>query len=257
MKNILLILLLASHFIPKAQNTIVNGSGSIVGYCKYSDSNMYVSKNRGDSLQNAIAGKQASGSYVLQATTVNSHALSSNVTVTASDVGLGNVTNESKATMFTSPTFTGTPVGIGIPVYARVTGSNVTTTGQSLTNITGLSVALAINATYEFQATLSVSTTAVTTGTEYGVNYSVAGGAVEAQITGALTNAASKTERINALNTATSAYLTTSAQTGGVTISGIVTTGANAGNFTISHLKVTSGTSTVFINSFLKVTRIL
>lgn len=31
-----------------------------------------------------------------------------NVTITAADVGLGNVTNESKATMFTSPTFTGT-----------------------------------------------------------------------------------------------------------------------------------------------------
>ena len=30
--------------------------------------------------------------------------------VTASDVGLGNVTNESKATMFASPTFTGTPL---------------------------------------------------------------------------------------------------------------------------------------------------
>ena len=30
-------------------------------------------------------------------------------TVTKEDVGLGNVTNESKATMFTSPTFTGTP----------------------------------------------------------------------------------------------------------------------------------------------------
>jgi hypothetical protein len=30
-------------------------------------------------------------------------------TVTKSDVGLGNVTNESKATMFTSPIFTGTP----------------------------------------------------------------------------------------------------------------------------------------------------
>jgi hypothetical protein len=29
--------------------------------------------------------------------------------LTASDVGLGNVTNESKATMFTSPTFSGTP----------------------------------------------------------------------------------------------------------------------------------------------------
>ena len=32
------------------------------------------------------------------------------VTLTSSDVGLGNVTNESKATMFTSPTFTGTPL---------------------------------------------------------------------------------------------------------------------------------------------------
>lgn len=41
--------------------------------------------------------------------TVNGHALSSNVTVTASDVNLGNVTNESKATMFTSPAFTGSP----------------------------------------------------------------------------------------------------------------------------------------------------
>lgn len=31
------------------------------------------------------------------------------VTLTSSDVGLGNVTNESKATMFSSPSFTGTP----------------------------------------------------------------------------------------------------------------------------------------------------
>ena len=33
-------------------------------------------------------------------------------TYTATDVGLGNVTNESKATMFTSPTFTGTVAGV-------------------------------------------------------------------------------------------------------------------------------------------------
>ena len=32
--------------------------------------------------------------------------------ITATHVGLGNVTNESKATMFTSPAFTGTPTGI-------------------------------------------------------------------------------------------------------------------------------------------------
>lgn len=35
---------------------------------------------------------------------------------TASDVGLGNVTNESKATMFTSPTFTGT-TNLASPTY--------------------------------------------------------------------------------------------------------------------------------------------
>lgn len=177
--------------------------------------------------------------------------------VTATMVGLGNVTNESKATMFTSPTFTGTPTGIGFPVYAQVTGSNATTTGQALVNVTGLSVALAINATYEFEAVMSVSTSAVTTGTAYGVNYSAAGAAVEAHITGASTSTAAKTLRISALNTATTLYLATSAQTGGVLIKGRVTTGANAGNFTVSHLKLTSGTSTVFIGSFLKVTRIL
>lgn len=140
--------------------------------------------------------------------------------------------------------------------YARVMGSNATTTGQALTNIVGLTSTLAINSVYEFEAVLSVSTSAVTTGTQYGVNYSVAGGAIEAQITGALTSTASKTLRITALNTATSAFLTTSAQTGGVIIKGIITTGANAGNLTIQHLKITSGTSTVFINSFLKVTKI-
>ena len=39
---------------------------------------------------------------------------------TAGDVGLGNVTNESKATMFTSPTFTGT---VAIPGFADVSAS--------------------------------------------------------------------------------------------------------------------------------------
>lgn len=176
--------------------------------------------------------------------------------LTASQVGLGNVTNESKATMFTSPAFTGTATGIGIPVYAQVTGSNATTTGQALVNITGLSVALTTNATYEFEAVMSVSTSAVTTGTAYGVNYSVAGGTVEAHIIGASTSTATKTLRISAFNSATSLYLATSAQTGGILIKGRVTTGANAGNLTVSHLKLTSGTSTVFIGSFLKVTRI-
>lgn len=144
-----------------------------------------------------------------------------------------------------------------LALYARVTGSNATTTGQSLVNITGLSIPLAASATYEFEAVLSVSTSAVTTGTAYGVNYSAAGATVEASITGSSTATASKTLRISALNTATTLYLATSAQTGAILIKGGITTGANAGNLTISHLKLSSGTSTVFINSYLKAIRIL
>lgn len=44
-------------------------------------------------LEAALDGKQASGSYVPTTTTVNGHALSSDVTVSKSDVGLGNVAN--------------------------------------------------------------------------------------------------------------------------------------------------------------------
>lgn len=177
--------------------------------------------------------------------------------VTSTHVGLGNVTNESKATMFTSPTFTGTPVGIGIPVFARVTGSNATTTGQALVDITGLSVSLIANATYEVECMLSGSTTAVTTGTGYGIQYSAAGATIEGWVSGSSTTTAAKSLRLNAFNTSSQAWLTTSAQTGGIFIKGIVTVGANAGTLTARHLKVTSGTSTVFIGSYIKITRIL
>lgn len=140
--------------------------------------------------------------------------------------------------------------------YARVSGSNFTTTGQALVDITGLSLALAANSVYQFEIGISASTTNVTTGIQYGVNFSAAGASIEAQIVGSFTSTASKTERINALNTATSAFLTTASQTGAVTIKGIIVVGANAGNLTAKTLKVTSGTSTVFINSYITATRI-
>jgi hypothetical protein len=284
----------------------VNGKGLVTAA---SNTSIAIAESQVTSLVSDLAAKAPLASPAFTGTPTG---------ITASHVGLGNVTNESKATMFTSPTFTGnavlgtpasgnfstgtftwptfnqnttgtagglsadiaesrvtnlvsdlaakaslaspaftgTATGIGIPVYARVTSSDATTTGQALTNINGLSVALTTSAVYEFEAVLGVTTSAVTTGTQYAVQYSVAGGAVEGGITGPLTSTAAKAERIAALNTATSAYLTTSAQTGQVIIKGIITTGANAGNLTIQHLKVTSGTSTIKINSFLKVTRI-
>jgi hypothetical protein len=51
--------------------------------------------------------------------------------ITAAMVGLGNVTNESKATMFTSPTFTGTPVLLTATATSLLaTGSIGYTTGS-------------------------------------------------------------------------------------------------------------------------------
>jgi hypothetical protein len=60
--------------------------------------------------------------------------------ITASMVGLGNVTNESKATMFTSPTFTGTPVA-----PTATTGTN--TTQVATTAFVGTAVSSKIDLT--------------------------------------------------------------------------------------------------------------
>ena len=210
-------------------------------------------------LQNALNAKLATNGNGSSLTGITNTQISGLGTLSTQNGNIADyftIANAALKANIASPAFTGTPTGIGLPVYAQVTGSNVTTTGQVLANITGLTVPLTTNATYDIEAVLSVSTSAVTTGTAYGVNYSVAGGAIEAQITGSSTATASKTLRINAFNSATALYLATSAQTGGIVIKGRVTTGANAGDLTIQHLKLTSGTSTVFIGSFLKVTRI-
>ena len=103
-----------------------------------------------------------------------------------------------------------------------------------------------------------VTTSAVTTGTQYGVNYSSTASLIEGSLVCTLASATptARVERISALNTASGTCMTTSASTvGSVVIRGIITT-TGSGNFTISHLKVTSGTSTVKIGSYLKVTRI-
>jgi hypothetical protein len=68
-------------------------------------------------------------------------------TLTAADVGLGNVTNESKSTMFTSPTFTGVATLPGVT--------------ESVTTLAGISgvVSFDINATSVFYITPSASFT--------------------------------------------------------------------------------------------------
>jgi hypothetical protein len=90
--------------------------------------------------------------------------------VTASDVGLGNVTNESKATMFASPTFTGTPTA-PTPSSSDNTTKVATTEyvkdQNYLTSVTASDVGLG-NVTNESKATMFASPTF--TGTVSGVS---------------------------------------------------------------------------------------
>jgi hypothetical protein len=142
-----------------------------------------------------------------------------------------------------------------MPVYARVTGSNATTTSTSLVDVTGLSVALAANSVYEFVANIT-GNGADANGVKFGVNYSAAGATVEAGIYADVAGTGTRTRRINALNSATAQAFFTSSNDVAALIQGTITTGVNAGNVTIQHLKVTSGTSTIYIGSYLKVTKI-
>lgn len=70
-----------------------------LGSAAYTASSAYATAAQGTKADNAVPNTR----------TVNGHALSADVTVTKADVGLGNVTNESKATMFTNAALTGTP----------------------------------------------------------------------------------------------------------------------------------------------------
>lgn len=144
-------------------------------------------------------------------------------------------------------------------VISQVTGSDATTTGQSLVDVTGLSFSAAANTTYEVEAVLQCTTSAVVTGTEYGIQHTGTGSpSCQAAVWGSLTTTTAATSIINALNTAdATAFLTGSAQTGIILIKGIVVSGTGAGNITIRHLKVTSGTSTVKIGSVLKVRKLI
>jgi hypothetical protein len=137
---------------------------------------------------------------------------------------------------------------------ARVTGSNATTTGQSLVNITGLTLSLPASSVYEFESRLSAACSD-NNGNQYGVNFSASGASVEAQIVGAIADSIVG-YRIDALNTAAPAMIQGTGTDGMVLIKGVITVGSNAGSLTVQHLKITSGTATVYKNSMLTARRI-
>lgn len=136
----------------------------------------------------------------------------------------------------------------------RVSGSNATTTGQVLVDITGLVSGTLTNGTlYEVEATLYVSTSNVSTGTRYAIAAGGSGGAATcfAICQGTTTAAVATQETINTAGTQTAtAYLAANSISGIIIIRGyVLTRGAGTATISLQHLKVTSGTSTVLIGS--------
>jgi hypothetical protein len=120
------------------------------------------------------------------------------VTLVSGDVGLGNVTNESKATMFTSPTFTGTITGITpatadnstilattafVKAQGYVTNSGVTTIAGGTT---GLTPSAATSGAVTLGGTLVVANggTGLTTIASKGIMYGNGTGAISVTAAG-------------------------------------------------------------------------
>lgn len=101
-----------------------------LGSAAYTASSAYATAAQGTKADNAVPNTR----------TVNGHALSNNVTVTKADVGLGNVTNESKATMFTNAALTGTPTA---PTAAGGTNSTQIATTAFVINEIGSKISAA------------------------------------------------------------------------------------------------------------------
>lgn len=138
-----------------------------------------------------------------------------------------------------------------------VSGSDATTTSTTLVDITGLvSGALAASTKYEVECWLDVGTSAVTTGTGYGLQTNGTGavGLVVALIMGTSTTNAMIEVTQSAPGAAQAGFLTTSSASGVIYIHGFVTT-RSTGTITIScqHLKTTSGTSTSRVGSKMSI----
>ena len=132
--------------------TIIGGGNAIIGevtiqvkvanttqsgYLTSTDWNTFNNKSElvlGETSITAYRGDRGKIAYDHSQTTgSNPHS------VTASEVGLGNVTNESKSTMFTSPTFTGT---VTIPTPFTIGAISVTATGTELNYVAGVTSAI-------------------------------------------------------------------------------------------------------------------
>jgi hypothetical protein len=212
-------------------------------------------------------------------TTINTYPLSANITLDKTDIGLGNVTNNAQYYSggqiipvtdggIGVGTITGIMKGTGttavvsaVPLvdyelphlFGQVTGTNATTTTQTLTTITGLTLSLGANSVYHFEVQIQNRSTS-NAGNQYALAYT-GSATVAGTVFGNTTLTAFKSERLTTLGVNTGAFPTTLNADTHLRIVGVITT-TTAGTLSVQHLKVTSGTATAYIGSFIKGSKI-
>ena len=110
-----------------ANSIVINATGSSLN------------NTTADSLVIAPIRSATATANVLYYNTTSKEVTYAGLTITANSVGLGNVTNESKTTMFTGPTFTGTVAATTI----NATTINATTVNVGGVNVKSLAIAMA------------------------------------------------------------------------------------------------------------------
>lgn len=172
--------------------------------------------------------------------------------ITATMVGLGNVTNESKATMFTNPTFTGTVTGVTAAMVGlgNVTNeskatmfTNPTFTG-TVSGVTAAMVGLG-NVTNESKATMFTSPTF--TGTASATTFS---GALSGNATTATTLQTARTIWGQSFNGSADITGALTVASGGITVTGNSTITGTLGGLT-GVTVVSGGVSVTGSSSFL------
>lgn len=142
----------------------------------------------------------------------------------------------------------------GAQVLAKV-ATDVTSTAQTLADITGLSFSIGASETWQFEAALNTGS-GDTDGVKIGVNIP-ASATILAQTLGSTTAVtAQSSDIISADDTAGLAYNTVNAQTGIIWVKGVVVNSTTAGTVQMRFLKVTGGTATIHANSYLIARRI-
>jgi parallel beta-helix repeat protein len=131
-----------------------------------------------------------------------------------------------------------------------VADSDVTTTGQSLTDITGLSIPIPASQIWSFEALIDMNSSTGANGIQFAVNVPTSATIEWSQVgttTGVTATNSARSSSVNTANTAICTY----AGDGVVRIHGTVVNSTSAGLIQIRFLKVTSGTARIYKGSYI------